>query len=253
MPRIRLEVEYLGISYHGFQSQASGIVTVQETIENALAQLCNHPVRVVAAGRTDRGVHAHRQTLHFDTHACRSKEAFLFGTNYFLPPDIRVQRVSFVPDTFNARFSALTRSYQYRILNMPVDSAILHQRILWYPKKLDHALMHEAVQYLLGEHDFSAFRAQGCQAKSPVRTVLHAEVLRNEETLLFNIEANGFLYNMVRNITGSLLAIGTQKKPVAWMQEVLISKDRTLAAMTIPPHGLYFMKATYPPEFENTP
>lgn len=246
MPRMCLEVEYVGTPYHGWQRQKPGLLTVQGVLEHALSQLCAHSVQVVAAGRTDRGVHACRQIVHFDTPTARPLKAYIFGTNYFLPSEIRVHAAKWVSPAFHARFSALSREYTYHILNARVASAILHNRVLLHPPILDAQLMHEAAQLFLGEHDFSSFRSQGCQAKSPCKVVSMSEVRREGDMIYFSIRANGFLYNMVRNIVGVLLVIGEQKKPVSWVTEVLEARARTAAAVTIPPQGLYFMKALYP-------
>ncbi len=246
MPRILLEVEYVGTAYHGWQRQTPDIVSVQGTLEAALARLVQHPVEVVAAGRTDRGVHARCQMVHFDTTARRPVHAFITGTNHFLPPDIRVHAARVVPDTFHARFSAQARQYHYHILNQPVASSILHDRVLWHRLPLDLEKMQEGAQYLVGTHDFSSFRSQECQAKSPIKTLHFCEIRRQDHLMIVDVKANGFLHHMVRNIVGVLLEIGQKKKEPQWMESVLAAKSRRAAAMTIPPQGLYFVGVDYP-------
>ena len=246
MPRILLEVEYVGTAYHGWQRQTSEIASIQATLEAALAQLLQHPVTVVAAGRTDKGVHACCQVVHFDTTAERPLYAFIAGTNHYLPPDIRVHSAKIVSEDFHARFSAQARRYHYHILNQPVASSILHDRVLWHRPLLDVALMHEAAQYLLGTHDFSSFRSHECQAKSPIKTMHFCDVRRQDHLIVVDVKANGFLHHMVRNIVGVLLEVGEKKQPAEWMQAVLLAKRREAAAMTIPPQGLYFTGVDYP-------
>ncbi|MCX7122703.1 MAG: tRNA pseudouridine(38-40) synthase TruA [Gammaproteobacteria bacterium] len=245
MPRILLEVEYVGTAYHGWQRQSRGVASVQATLEAALTQLVQHPVRLVAAGRTDAGVHARCQVVHFDTPVMRQLYTYIVGANHFLPHDIRVHAAKRVADDFNARFSALARRYQYQILNQPVASSLLHDRVLWHPLPLDVDLMHQAAQYLVGTYDFSSFRGQECQAKSPIKTVHFCNVTRQEKLIVIDIKAGGFLHHMVRNIVGVLLKIGAKKKVPEWMQDVLLAKRRDAAAMTIPPQGLYFMEVDY--------
>ncbi len=247
MPRILLEVEYVGTAYHGWQRQQSGIASVQATLEAALSALVQHPIVLVAAGRTDKGVHARCQVVHFDTSVARPLHAYITGANHYLPSDIRVHAAKCVPDDFHARFSAQARHYHYHILNQPVASSILHDRVLWHRLTLDVDLMHKAAQYMVGTHDFSSFRSRECQAKSPVKTVHFCKVTRQESLIVIDIKANGFLHHMVRNIVGVLLKVGEKKQAPEWAQEVLSAQRRDAAAMTIPPQGLYFMGVDYPP------
>ncbi len=246
MPRILLEVEYLGVAYHGWQRQPEGIPSVQATLEAALMQLLQHPVEVVAAGRTDKGVHARCMKAHFDTPTKRRLYSYIAGANRFLPPDIRVHAAEHVADDFHARFSALARHYHYQILNQPVASCLLQDRVLWHRHALDVDLMHEAAQFLVGTHDFSSFRSQECQAKSPIKTLHFCRVTRQDNLIIVDVKASGFLHHMVRNIVGVLLKIGEKKYPPEWMQSVLEAKNRVAAAMTIPPQGLYFVGVDYP-------
>ncbi len=246
MPRILLEVEYVGTAYHGWQRQTPEIPSIQATLESALAKIVQHPVEVVAAGRTDKGVHARCQMVHFDTSAERALYAYITGANHYLPPDIRVHSAQVVPEDFHARFSAQARRYHYHILNQPVASSILHQRVLWHRLPLELELMQQAAQYLVGTHDFSSFRSQECQAKSPIKTLHFCNILREGPLIIVDVKANGFLHHMVRNIVGVLLEIGGKKQPPEWMREVLLAQRREAAAMTIPPQGLYFVGVDYP-------
>jgi tRNA pseudouridine38-40 synthase len=246
MPRILLEVEYVGTAYHGWQRQGPGVASIQAELEAALARLVQHPVEVVAAGRTDKGVHARCQRVHFDTSAERDLYAYIAGTNHYLPADIRVHDACVVSPDFHARFSARARHYHYHILNQLVASSILHDRVLWHRAPLDVALMHQAAQYLVGTHDFSSFRSQECQAKSPIKTLHFCNVVRQDALIVVDVKANGFLHHMVRNIVGVLLKIGEQKQPPEWMQFVLEARRRDAAATTIPPQGLYFVGVDYP-------
>ncbi len=246
MPRIVLEVEYLGTHYYGWQRQISSLPSIQGTLEAALEKIVQHPVTTVAAGRTDRGVHARRQTVHFDANVVRQMDAYISGVNHFLPGDIRVHQAKEVADTFHARFSAQARSYQYLILNDRVGSAISENRVLWHPIPLDAGTMAEGAKYLVGAHDFSSFRGRDCQAKSPHKTVHFCTVKRESNLIVLDIKADGFLHHMVRNIVGVLIQIGEGRHAPEWVVEVFAAKDRTAAAMTIPPEGLYFMEAEYP-------
>ncbi len=246
--RVALGIEYDGTSYNGWQRQDNGI-GVQQRLEEALAFVADEPVEVVCAGRTDTGVHASGQVVHFDTAADRSERSWLLGANTNLPPDINVCWVRPVGDDFHARFSATGRRYRYRILNRLQRSALHRHRAWWVHQPLDEQRMQEAAQQLLGEHDFSAFRAAGCQARSAVRDVTRIGVTRHASWVEVEVAANAFLMHMVRNITGTLVAIGQGERPVGWMREVLESRDRTAGGVTAPPHGLTLIAVDYPEAF----
>ncbi|MEJ2297589.1 MAG: tRNA pseudouridine(38-40) synthase TruA [Woeseiaceae bacterium] len=246
--RIALGIEYDGTSYNGWQRQKNGI-GVQQRLEEALARVANESVDVVCAGRTDTGVHAAGQVVHFDTTAERSQRGWLLGVNTNLPPDISVSWARPVEDTFHARFSATGRRYRYVILNRLQRSALHRHRAWWVHQPLDAALMHQAAQLLLGEHDFSAFRAAGCQARSAVRELTAIRVTRRDEWIHIDVAANAFLMHMVRNIKWTLAAIGEGEQPVTWIRYVLAGGDRTAGGVTAPPHGLTLVAADYPPEF----
>lgn len=244
--KIALGVEYMGSNFHGWQLQKSGIRTVQQAVETALSSVADLPVRVFCSGRTDAGVHALEQVIHFETTANRENKAWLFGGNVNLPADVNFTWAKRVDKDFHARFSAIARRYNYKIHNTKVRSAIIDKHSLWEPRALDINAMQQASKYLLGEHDFSAFRGSLCQAKSPVKTIEFIRLSKDGDKILLDIKANAFLHHMVRNIVGTLLKIGKGERPIQWMQEVLDSKDRKEAGATAPPQGLYFVKATYP-------
>lgn len=243
--KVALGVEYFGKNFHGWQVQKSGLRTVQSVVESALAKVANHPVRVFCSGRTDSGVHAVEQVIHFDTDTIRTDRAWLFGGNVNLPSDVNFKWVKFVSDDFHARFSAIARSYKYKIHHHPVRSSLKADYYLWEPRPLNVKDMKAAADMLIGEHDFSCFRGSLCQAKSPIKTVEYIQIDSIEDELILNIKANAFLHHMVRNIVGTLLKIGRGEKTVEWMSQVLISKDRKKAGPTAEPQGLYFMKAYY--------
>jgi tRNA pseudouridine38-40 synthase len=240
--------EYDGSDYRGWQRQGEAR-TVQREIEDALSFVANHTVKVTAAGRTDAGVHACGQVLHIETDARRENHAWLFGANSRLPQDISLRWCSPVADDFNARFSAQSRSYRYVILNRPLRSGLWGKRCAWVCQPIDAARMHEAAQALLGEHDFAAFRAAGCQARTSVREVREIAVHRHQDLVVLEITANGFLHNMVRIIAGSLLRIGKREHPGVWLQELLRGRDRRASGATAPAHGLYLSAVSYPPRF----
>jgi len=248
--RVALGVEYNGSAFHGWQAQQQGVRTVQTVLEAALAKVANHPLRVVCAGRTDTGVHALGQVVHFDTDAERTERNWLLGTNVNLPDDVSVTWARPVSDDFSARFSAVSRRYRYFILNRNTRSSLLAKRVTWTHRPLDAGRMQEAGKLLIGEHDFSSYRALGCQAKSPVRTLHELSVERRGEFIVLSLHANAFLHHMVRNIAGVLMAIGRGDREVGWSKEVLDLRDRTLGGVTAPPHGLYFEHVEYPPEFD---
>ncbi|PLY15464.1 MAG: tRNA pseudouridine(38-40) synthase TruA [Sedimenticola sp.] len=246
--RLAMGVEYDGTAYHGWQTQGD-VPTVQETLEQALSKVANHPVTVQCAGRTDAGVHGLGQVVHFDTEAMRSERNWLLGCNVNLQKDVSVNWVTEVPADFHARFSGINRRYLYRILNRWSRSAVWRDRAVWIHHPLDHEAMHQAAQHLLGSHDFSSFRAVGCQAKSPVRTIIDISVTRQEDHILIDVKAHAFLHHMVRNIAGVLIAIGKHEQPVEWTREVLEYRDRTLGGITAPPQGLYLVSVGYPEQY----
>lgn len=244
--RVALGIEYDGSNFYGWQSQKKGR-TVQATLEHALSKVANHAVKVITAGRTDAGVHAAAQVVHFDTTASRSERSWVFGCNGNLPPDVVVEWAQPVAETFHARFSALARHYRYVILNRRVRPAIVRRRVTWSCHPLTLSTMKEAATYLIGEHDFSSFRAKACQAKNPVRIVYGLKVLRKADWVVIDISANGFLHHMVRNIAGVLMAVGEGKQSPHWVKEVLQARCRAKGGVTAPPGGLYLIGVDYPP------
>ncbi|RUQ34027.1 MAG: tRNA pseudouridine(38-40) synthase TruA [Candidatus Competibacteraceae bacterium] len=248
--RVALGVQYDGAGFRGWQAQQPGVRTVQTTLEQALAKVAAHPIRLICAGRTDAGVHGVGQVAHFDTTAIRSARAWVLGGNAHLPDDLSLNWACEVPDDFHARFSALARRYRYLILNQPQRSALWQGRATWHYRPLDAERMHQAGQALLGEHDFSSFRAAECQARHPIRELRELTVQRRGNGLVLEVEANAFLHHMVRNIAGVLMAIGSGEQPIAWAQQVLERRDRTQASVTAPAAGLYLLAVRYPEQFE---
>ena len=247
--RIALGVEYDGSPFCGWQSQADG-QTVQDTLQYALCKIAGdqpagEKVSVIAAGRTDTGVHALEQVIHFDTQAERPLSAWVRGVNALLPDSIAVRWAHPVPDEFHARFSAHGRSYRYLLLNRSVRPAIQAGKVGWFHAPLDVTVMQTAAQCLLGEHDFSAFRASQCQAKSPVKHLYQLDIRRQGEMLIFDVSANAFLHHMVRNMVGCLVYVGKGKYPPAWLGEVLAGRERSFAAPTFAPDGLYLRSIQY--------
>lgn len=249
MFRVALGIEYDGSAYCGWQLQDHS-PSVQEDLEKALKLIANEDIRVHCAGRTDTGVHALEQIVHFETSVEREAKNWIHGVNTKLPSTVNVHWAKAVPDDFHARFSAHARRYQYVILNRPTRSALMAQRVNWYKYSLDAELMNQAAQYLLGSHDFTSFRASGCQAQRPVREIQAISVKRLGDLVVLDIKANAFLQHMVRNIVGTLLKVGNKKRPVEWVAEVLEEKDRTVAGMAADANGLYFIRAFYPEQFE---
>ena len=248
--RIACRIEYDGRQYSGWQAQPQlAVKTVQETLEHALSAVSNEPVKVVCAGRTDTGVHGFGQIVHFDAPVARSAKAWVLGVNANLPFDIRVHWAVVVQQDFHARFSALARRYRYIIANTPVRPAQLVGQLTWQRRALDHRLMHSAAQLLLGEQDFSAFRAASCQSKTPMRNVHCVAVSRLGDLLVLDIKANAFLHHMVRNIAGSLMAVGMGRQSPQWIGQLLEGRDRTAAAETAPADGLYLVEVEYPAQF----
>jgi len=247
--RIAFCVRYDGARYHGWQNQ-EGLQTIQGALEKALSFVADHPVAIVGAGRTDAGVHASGQVAHFDTQANRDDHAWVFGANSNLPSDISVVWAKHVWQNFHARYSALTRRYRYIIYNHEIRPGILRHAVGWYYRLLDEARMKEAGQYLLGEHDFSAFRGSECESHSPMREVFEVDVVRYRRMVVIDVCANAFLLHMVRNIVGVLVAIGSGERPPEWAKEVLESRDRRRAGVTFQSHGLYLVEVKYPEEFD---
>lgn len=243
--RIALGIEYDGSQYHGWQKQTN-LRTVQQSLESALQEIAQHDIEVVCAGRTDTGVHAVGQVVHFDVDAERNMRAWVNGTNNFLVKDISVRWAKKVTDDFHARYSAISRTYRYIICDQPVRPALFRSNLTWQYRLLNHEIMAKAANFLIGEHDFTSFRSSDCQSLSPMRHVKAISVTRHRGLIYIEITANAFLHHMVRNIAGVLIHIGSEKQPVSWMKEVLEAKDRRLGAETAPPYGLYFMHAEYP-------
>ncbi|WP_353249589.1 tRNA pseudouridine(38-40) synthase TruA [Salinisphaera sp. T31B1] len=241
-------IEYDGSGYHGWQSQPHA-ASVQDTLETALSRLADAPIRTVCSGRTDAGVHAQGQIVHFDTQAVRRQRAWLLGTNRYLPDDIAVQWVEPVDESFHARFGAVAREYRYWILDRTAPSALWRNRAYHSHVRLDAEAMHAAAQQLVGYHDFSAFRAAACQAKTPWRDLQAISVVRHGDWLRLDVRANAFLHHMVRNIVGSLLPIGRGQHDDQWLADRLAEGDRTQAGMTAPAQGLSLRRVHYPPRF----
>ena len=243
--KIALGVEYLGTDFHGWQIQKSGLRTVQGVVEPALSKIANHPVRVFCSGRTDAGVHAQEQVIHFETQTSRTDGAWLFGGNANLPSDVNFKWAKEVNDDFHARFNAHARSYEYKIHHHPVRSSLKTGYYLWEPRSLNIDDMRKAAAFLVGEHDFSCFRGSMCQAKSPIKTIEYLQIHEIGDDLIIKVKANAFLHHMVRNLVGTLLKIGREEESPEWMLSVLNSKDRKQAGPTAEPQGLYFIKAFY--------
>ena len=247
--RVALGIEYDGSAFHGWQTQPGG-GTVQDALEAALRQIAGVPIPVVCAGRTDAGVHASGQVVHFDAPVERSLTAWVRGVNTFLPPTVAVRWAQPVPDEFHARFSAYGRRYRYLLINRPQRTGVWHGRAGWYHHPLDVERMQQAASLLRGEHDFSAFRAAACQAKSAVKTMREAHVRRAGELIVFEFEASAFLQHMVRNLVGSLVYVGQGKHPPGWMGELLAARERRLAAPTFAAAGLYLVGVKYEPHWQ---
>ncbi len=246
--RIALGIEYDGSAFSGWQVQPHAR-SVQGELEQALARVADHDVRLTVAGRTDAGVHAINQVAHFDATAERSERAWALGANNYAGSDLSVLWARVVAENFNARYSAQWRRYVYRIVERPTRPALQRARTCWSRERLDVGRMHEAAQCLLGQHDFSAFRAAQCQARTAVRHVISIEVRRDTPFIEIDISANAFLHHMVRNIAGSLMAVGAGTHPPSWLDTVLESRERRRAGMTAPAAGLYLVAVGYPTRF----
>lgn len=247
--RLALGLEFNGARFGGWQNQSHDPNTVQGTLERALARVANHPVTLIAAGRTDAGVHASGMVAHFDVQHERPERAWMLGVNTYLPRDISVRWAVRVDDDFHARFRAKSRRYRYVIYNHPYRSALWDDQVTWHYHPLDIAPMQEAAAHLVGEHDFTSFRAVQCQARHPVRNIHFAKLAQYGRLIVLDIQADGFLHHMVRNIAGVLMAIGQGKERPAWLREVLEARDRTAGGVTAPPNGLYFVDVAYPEKY----
>jgi tRNA pseudouridine38-40 synthase len=247
--RIALGIEYAGTPFTGWQSQPDGR-GAQDALERALTAVADERIGVIAAGRTDAGVHATLQIAHFDTVAARPVTAWLRGTNAHLPADIAVLWAAPVDTAFHARFGAVARHYTYLLLNRPVRPAVLACRVGWYHRPLDVSAMREGAEALVGTHDFSAFRAALCQAKSPMKTLAIAEIRACGDCIRFDFSANAFLHHMIRNIVGALVHVGAGKAPPAWIGDLLAGRDRARGAPTFAADGLYFTGADYDPKWD---
>ena len=244
MVRIALGLEYDGSHFCGWQTQTNACA-VQDALEIALAAIACEPISTASAGRTDTGVHALAQVVHFNTEALRPESAWVRGVNALLPSSVAVRWAREVAPEFHARFSAQARRYRYVLLNRPERPGLAAGRVGWFHAPLDLEAMQRAANMLLGEHDFSAFRAAECQAKTPVRTLTELSIRREQDFLLFDLRANAFLHHMVRNIIGGLVYVGKGKYPPSWMGEMLVGRDRKLAAPTFAPNGLYLSGVEY--------
>ena len=244
--RLALGIEYNGSRFFGWQIQLQDRRTVQQELERALSKIANEPIRVICAGRTDTGVHATQQVVHFETTAVRPVQAWVLGVNAQLPSDVACLWSCAVTDDFSARFSATARQYRYIIFNRLARPALFDQRLHWRHGAIDHVAMHDAAQVLTGAHDFSAFRSSICQAAHARRSIHFINISRQDDYIYLDIAANAFLHHMVRNIVGSLLMVGTGEKPGDWIAELLAGGDRSKAGPTAPAQGLYLVKVTYP-------
>jgi len=247
--RIALGIEYDGTAYNGWQRQLTGD-GVQECVERALSKVANEPVEIICAGRTDTGVHASGQVVHFDTNSERSSRGWLLGANSDLPADVNVTWVQPVSDDFHARFSAIVRTYRYLILNRFERSALHRDRAWWVYDQLDIERMQKAAKSLLGEHDFSGYRAAACQASTPVRNISHLALAQRGPWIELEVTANAFLQHMVRNIMGTLVMIGRGDESPGWAAKILESRDRKKGGIAAPPHGLTLVSVAYPDEFD---
>lgn len=249
MQRVALGIEYKGSDFHGFQVQPNGVKTVQQALEKALSIVADEPVTLVCAGRTDAGVHATNQVIHFDTFAQRPCKAWLRGVRPHLPDTVGVRWALNVPPFFHARFSAQSRTYRYLMSDASTSPAILHDQITWSSHRLDIDAMKAGAALLVGEHDFTSFRATQCQAKSPVRTIEYLHLARRGDLVVLEVRANAFLHHMVRNIVGVLMQVGAGFKKPEWVGEVLAARDRKAGGVTAKPFGLYLVAVDYPADF----
>lgn len=243
--KIALALEYDGSRFHGWQRQGESR-TVQATVEAALSQVAAEPISVICAGRTDTGVHAKKQIIHFETTQFRPEKAWVYGTNTFLPDDVAVYHAQTVASDFSARFSALARRYHYIILNQKIKPAVFRDYFTWEFRPLNIEFMQQAAHYFYGEQDFSSFRSAKCQSTSAFRHIDHLIISQEQNKIIIDIKANAFLHHMVRNIAGVLMDIGAGEKPVSWAQEVIAARDRCQGSVTAKPNGLYLVDVEYP-------
>jgi len=250
MYRVVLGIEYNGSNYYGWQKQKNNCLpTIQYAVEQAIAIIADHPITTICAGRTDAKVHAIGQVVHFDTNAKRKLDAWILGANRYLSSDIKVIWSTIIDSNFNARKSAIYRSYYYYIYNSTVKSALLNNKVTWINTHLNIDYMRQASTFLVGEHDFSSFRGRDCQSKTPFRNVQQIIISQQQQLIKISITANAFLQHMVRNIVGVLIQIGRKKYQPAWAQEILLAKNRQAASITAPPEGLYLAEVGYPKEY----
>ena len=243
--KVLLSIQYDGKNYYGWQEQKTPD-TVQGKLQEAIYKFCQEKVKIYVAGRTDSGVHALSQYAHFETNTKREESTWLLGLNSHLPDDIRINFVKFISDEFHARFSALSRTYRYIIYNNNIKPCLNRNKVGWYYlHHLDENKMQDAANTLVGEKDFSCFRSAHCQSKSPIKKINDIMVIRKKNFILIDINANSFLYNMVRNIVGSLVLVGSGEKEISWIETVLNSKDRKIAGKQFPPDGLFLLNIEY--------
>jgi tRNA pseudouridine38-40 synthase len=246
--RIALGIEYDGTDFPGWQ-RLTHLTAIQTVVEDALGFVADHPVQVTCAGRTDAGVHAQCQVIHFDTPSQRSERGWVLGVNSRLPPSVALRWAKPAGDDFHARYGALARRYRYVIVNRPMRAALQARYVAWERAPLDALAMHRAAQTLIGEHDFNAFRTVACQSRTSMRNVHEITVTRDDDRVVIEIQANAFLHHMVRNIVGSLLPVGRGERPGAWIAQLLAGRDRAVAGSTAPAQGLTFLHPLYPAKY----
>lgn len=250
MQRYAIGIEFCGTQYRGWQTQQAGVVSVQETIEKVLSKIADHPVILHAAGRTDAGVHATNMVAHFDTTAIRPERGWLMGANSQLPKDISIQWIKCMDENFHARFKAMARRYRYVVYNAPTRPALLHKQVTHLYQELDVQKMIKAAAKFEGTHNFESFRAAACQSNQPVRHVKHCRLFEQGRYLVLDIQADGFLHHMVRNIMGCLLEIGQGMYEIDHIDTMFAAEDRRAAGITAPADGLYFIQSYYPDQFD---
>lgn len=249
MQRLAVGIEFNGMNYRGWQTQQAGVICLQETIEHALSKVANEPIQLQGAGRTDAGVHATNMVAHFDTTAIRPIDGWLLGSNSLLPKDISIQWVRQMDPEFHARHKAQARRYRYVVYNHQVRPALLHKQVTHFYTPLNIEKMIQAASKFEGTHNFESFRAAACQSNQPVRTVSHCKLIQHGAYLVLDIQADGFLHHMVRNIMGCLLEIGQEMYEIDHIDAIFAAEDRKAAGVTAPPDGLYFIHADYPERF----
>lgn len=250
MQRYAIGIEFCGTHYRGWQTQQTGVISVQETLERALGKVANHKIDLHGAGRTDAGVHATNMVAHFDSASDRTDHGWIMGTNSQLPKDISIQWIQRIDHEFHARFKAMARRYRYIIYTHPHRPALLHKQVTHVPHKLNVKKMQSAAKKFEGTHNFESFRAAACQSNQPVRHVTHCTLTQYGTFLVLDIQADGFLHHMVRNIVGCLLEVGQEQYTIEHIDTIFAAQDRKAAGVTAPPDGLYFIYAQYPEEFK---